>query len=290
MSKLPDRPFLTEDFSLRGGGIDFLGLRYVNLNMVGSLLILELNNVTRDMGMFFLGAWIPWKFQSLCEGAQEYTEKQYRAFREKAEVAISLTMGDHNPAVEKWGAPRNRVGIGQNVELPSALSFKQAERNPQNSLYAAAIYGPALRALNLLASDRVEAEGKASLAIHLAAADSDTSTILQSVDSALRHADSYRKLASLEQAQFSKDDISKLGLSGLCPSCYRDAGFDEAKRSFRQKLLPDNPESPGYPRTRTARLLLETLRQRDGMSTADIRDSWYTGMFPHGNVLSFSGV
>ena len=50
--------------------------------MVGRELIPEINNVTSDMGTFFLGAWIPWKFRQLCVGSKDYTEKNYKAFRE----------------------------------------------------------------------------------------------------------------------------------------------------------------------------------------------------------------
>lgn len=71
MKELPEKPFTTADFSLRGGGIDFLGLRWVSLTIVGRDLIPELNNVTADMGTFFLGGWIPWKFQQLCAGGRD---------------------------------------------------------------------------------------------------------------------------------------------------------------------------------------------------------------------------
>lgn len=54
MIDLPNKPFGTQDFSPRGGGIDFLGLRWVNLSIVGGELISELNNVTADMGTFLI--------------------------------------------------------------------------------------------------------------------------------------------------------------------------------------------------------------------------------------------
>ena len=56
---LPNKPFATEDFSLPGGGIDFLGLRWVSLTILGQYLVPELNNRTSDIGMFCLGTWIP---------------------------------------------------------------------------------------------------------------------------------------------------------------------------------------------------------------------------------------
>ena len=53
MNEEMDEPFLTEDFSQDGGGIDFLGLRFVNLRILGTRLLPEINNAVRDCGTFF---------------------------------------------------------------------------------------------------------------------------------------------------------------------------------------------------------------------------------------------
>ncbi len=94
MKALPSQPFTTADFSAPGGGIDVLGLRWVSLTIVGRDLIPQLNNVTQDMGIFALGAWIPWKFRQLCGDGSDYTEDKYKAFREKVEVANAMTFRD----------------------------------------------------------------------------------------------------------------------------------------------------------------------------------------------------
>jgi len=236
------------------------------------------------MGMFFLGAWIPWKFRQLCR-PRDFTEGNYRRFREKAEIATSLTMRDGSPAVRRYGPPRNRVGVTQRCELPCELTFSQVKRTPQNSLYAAAIYGPSLRALNLVAAYRAMAKDGASLSITLASEDPDTLTIVKAMDASLAAADGYRYLASFESPVFTQAEIDSLGDHGLSPTRYRASEFDRLKPCFQRKLLPGDPRDPGYPRTRTARLLLATLRQRDGLATAAIRDAWYTGMFEDGTPL-----
>lgn len=284
MSSLPHRPFLTRDFSLRGGGIDFLGLRYVNLHILGSNLIPELNNVTRDMGTFFVGAWIPWKFAQVCQKNQ-YTERNYRAFREKAEVALSLTMRDQSTASQKHGAVRNRVGITQKCQLPSELNFKRARRRPENTLYAAAIYGPALRALGLIDSYWAQAENYHTLDIAVAASDQDTKTILESLDRELAKQKAYKALTSLDSPKFTWGQIDALGAAGLCPSASRSRIFRAAKQCFQRKLLPVEPESLGYARTLTARLLLATLNQKAPLPTYEIRNTWYTGSFGNGKKL-----
>ena len=288
MSALPDRPFLTKDFSPRGGGIDFLGLRYVNLHLVGTKLIPELNNVTRDMGTFCLGAWIPWRFAKTCEEGRkkaDFTETNYREFRERIEVAISLTMLDKSTATQQHGAVRNRVGTTQECDLPSVLSFKNASRSKENTLYAAAIYGPALRALALLDRHSPKTEDGHVLNIPLATTDADALTILETLDRTLAKAPAYRTLTTLEPKPLAWPQIDALGQAGLCPSTLRSNAFKAIKPCFQRKLLPDDPASSGYARTKTTQLLLATLHQRPDITTDAIRNAWYTGLFDDGTKV-----
>jgi hypothetical protein len=287
MKELPAKPFTTEDFSLRGGGIDFLGLRWVNLTIVGRDLIPELNNVTEDMGTFFLGGWIPWKFHQLCAGPQDYTEKNYRAFREKVEVALSLTLRDELGINRDSGPVRNRVGITQKNPLPGKLNFKDAKRTEQNSLYAAAIYGPSLHALGLIKTYHSEAKsGAKSLEIPIPGDDQDALTIMRGVDASLKKSGgNYEALASLDTSIFKPKDICQLAAAGLDPARYRDSTYESLKASFRKKLLPTSQEDPGYARTLTTRLILATLNQRARLTTDVIRDAWFTGMFEDGKPL-----
>ena len=286
MNELPDQPFTTEDFSLRGGGIDFLGLRWVNLTIVGTDLIPELNNVTADMGTFFLGGWIPWKFKQLCAGGNDYTEKNYQTFREKVEVAISLTLRDEMGIPRDCGPVRNRVGITQKNPLPGKLNFKAAGRKEQNSLYAAAIYGPSLHALGLIKTYHSQTEEKGKyLEIPIPGDDDDVLKILKGVDASLKQTSNYQSLGSLDSTEFKPKDICKLAASGLDPARYRDAAFAPLKACFRRILLPTQPEDPGYARTLTTRLVLATLSQRPRLTTDEIRIAWYTGMFDDGKPL-----
>jgi len=67
------------------------------------------------MGTFFLGTWIPWKFKQLCSGARQYTEKNYKSFQEKVEVALSLTLREDSQIARDFGLVRNRIGITQRI-------------------------------------------------------------------------------------------------------------------------------------------------------------------------------
>lgn len=286
MRALPLKPFTTADFSLEGGGIDFLGLRLVNLTILGHELIPELNNVTADMGTFFLGSWIPWKFQQLCAGGRDYTEKNYRLFREKVEVALSLTLRDELHISRDLGQVRNRVGITQKNPLPGKLSFKDAKRGEQNSLFASAIYGPSLQALGLIKAYHSQArDGAKSLEIPIPGDDEDALAIMEGVDASLRKSESYRALGSLASTEFRVTDIEKLAAAGLDPARYRATAYRRLKECFRRKLLPTQRNDPGYARTRTTRLVLATLKQRNRLTSEQIRNAWYTGMFDDGKAL-----
>jgi len=286
MKGLPNSPFLTDDFSLKGGGIDFLGLRWVGLTIVGRDLVPEINNVTSDMGTFFLGAWIPWKFRQLCSGSKAYTEKNYKAFREKVEVALSLTLREECGLSRTDGLVRNRIGITQQSSLPAKLSFKGAKRTVKNSLFAAAIYGPSLRALGFIKTYHSQArDGRESLDIPIPGDDDDVVQIVEGVDRSLKGTTSFQLLGSLDFPVFDWQNIRKLGERGLDPARYRGSEFKALKAHFRRRLLPKDSDDPGYFRTLTTRLILATVDHRSGLSSPEIRRIWFTGRFGDGRQL-----
>lgn len=290
---LPNMPFATEDFSSPGGGVDFLGLRWVNYNILAQYLIPGLNNQTTDMGMFFIGGWIPWKFQNLCSCGKEkeYTEKNYRKFREKVEVALSLTFQAESNIKRVDGEVRNHVGIAQSANLPCELNFKTAKRKDQNSLYAAAIYGPAIRSLGIIESYHSEAEsGKPPLNIAVADTNPETSTILRCVDECMSKSVYYDDFASLSSPIFDWKAIRSLGEAGLDPARYRGRCHEKTKEAFARLLLPENQLVSGYPRTLTTRLILETVQTCPGISHMDLRKAWYTGFLPNRKKLQINDL
>ena len=271
---------MTRDFSPKGGGIDFLGLRWVNLTIVGRDLVPELNNRTSDMGTFFLGAWIPWKFRQLCE-RPDYTERNYKAFREKVEVALSLALREAgaDPVASR---ARNRVGITQKLTLPNTLTFKAASRKEHNSLYAAPNYGPSLAYLGFIMSYRSPAkDGAKPLEIAIPGDDPDTLEILRHVNAGLQKSKAFPLLASLDSPKFTEKDVSQLVEAGLDPARYRLPPNSRAKACFCRKLLPTNAADPGYARTLTTRLLLATLARQKPLTADQARDTWYTGILPN---------
>jgi len=276
MDKFPPRPFLTRDFSIDGGGIDYLGLRWVNLKLVMENLIPGINNVTTDMGTFFLGAWIPWKFKKLCEEeVTSYTEENYRVFRESVEVGIAHVVRDHSPSDQSFGRVRTRIGVEQTFPKGNALTFAAADRSENNTMYSAPLYGPSLSYLNLIAGHALS-ESNTATSVHLASDDEATESIVEAVEAALWESSCFTLLSAGEMNGLGPDQIDELGMHGLNPSFYRNASFN-VKASFAKKLLPSN-----HNRTLTARLIVETLKQLGSLNPEMLRGVWLTGMSPDG--------
>ena len=107
----------------------------------------------------------------------------------------------------------------------------------------------------------------------------------EGVDESLKATKSFRLIGSLDSPQFDWKDIRRLGERGLDPARYRSSEYKALKTCFRRKLLPKDSDDPGYSRTLTMRLLLETVNSRAGLSAEEVRRIWYTGRFSDGRAL-----
>lgn len=141
--QVPDKPFILPPRSGENGGVDFLGLRQANLDMMAEM-IPSINNVTDYIRPFSLICWIFWKFHSLCmeTGLEEPSREDIDTFRERIEVLFSWGASMHKTEgrIPGTGAvPPNPTADGQ-----YALSFKDWKRvQSSTSLIAALWYGPA---------------------------------------------------------------------------------------------------------------------------------------------------
>ena len=280
MVQIPNSPFLTVDFSPKGGGIDFLGMRLVNLNILAEHLIPGINNATTDMGTYFLGTWIPWKFKQLCKRQLDFTLSNFTGFREAIEVAISLSMRDDSPAIAEYGRPRNRIGVDQKISLPSKLAFKKANRTNSTSIYAAPLYGPSLGYLGLIAGYAVAEDGS-STGILLAAEDQGTLKIVKEVESLLKESLYFDKINKPNIPSLSYEAVDDLGIRGLNPATLTFKS-NEAKRAFAAKLLYQEEGQETYPRTLTASLIVETLSSHSFLTADQLRRIWYTSLYDDG--------
>lgn len=280
MANFPEQPFAAKPFSVDGGGVDVLGLRWVTLKMLGDYLLPGINNLTQDFGVYCLATWIPWKFQQLCKQPADYVRSKYDRFRERVEVAISHSIRTGSPAVEKQGDPHGRIGVRQKLQLPSTLSFAAAKRTDSTSLYAAPLYGPSLRYLGLICGDASAADGS-STGIPVPSGDNGTLRLIEKVERQLARSPVLDKIIARRDATFGVAEIDDLGVHGLNPASYRSCSL-ATKRAFIQKLLPHGSED-GDGRALTAKLMIDTLRSRKGLDAEELRAVWHTGLFADGS-------
>lgn len=140
--EMPKGPHLLPEFDPGRGGVDFLGLRQVNLDLMAECLP-GINNVTYYIRPYSVLSWIYWKFyESMKADAEDKpTAKELTRFKEKVE---SLFL---------WGHQLNNVtgvpGLRSKpkVERGKAdLTFKAWRRSADNtSLQAAVQYGPSVK-------------------------------------------------------------------------------------------------------------------------------------------------
>lgn len=139
----PDHPFFLPPRSGENNGVDFLGLRQVNLDMMAEM-IPSTNNVTDYIRPFSLMSWVFWKFYDLCaaSGLAEPSREDIDRFRERIEVlfAWGARLHEHSGRIPGTGAvPPSPSADGQ---IP--LTFKDWKRiESSTSLIAALWYGPA---------------------------------------------------------------------------------------------------------------------------------------------------
>lgn len=142
-SNLPTCPTFVPPLKQHSGGVDFLGLRQVNLDLRDHCLP-GFNNRTHWIRPFSLVSWIYWKFYQLCKaaGIEEPTDVDLRRFMQKTETLFT------------WGHKLHSVGDlpGIDADPPKkgegtvSLRFEEWGRNATNtSLMAAVNYGPAMK-------------------------------------------------------------------------------------------------------------------------------------------------
>lgn len=146
---VPNHPFWVSPVKIAPNGVDHLGIRQANFDLMDAVLP-GINNVTRHIRPFSLMCWVFWKAdQFMQQGA--VTPSQVITFQERVEVLFT------------WGHKRaGATGLpGLRANPPAAepdgsrkLSFKAWGRNHGNSsLLSATQYGPASKlglGLNLL--------------------------------------------------------------------------------------------------------------------------------------------
>lgn len=285
MKDFNNQPFRVEKFKTEGGGIDFLGMRQVNLSILQQFLVPGINNATSDIGTYCIATWIPWKFWKLTEATPELaTDENYRQFQEAVEVAMAHVTRDESPSAARLGLPRRRMGTNQKVDEETTLSFESADRGPSTSLFAAPLYGPSLRFLKLLGGNAMAADGVESTKIPVVMPDDDTEAIATQVEQTLSRSSASVLLTKIGiELSFNAVDIDDL--DGLNPAAYRQRDSPTKSALFRKFFESSEKQSQTWYRWLTARLICRTVEATDIASLDQLRQAWHTGLLPSGQPL-----
>jgi hypothetical protein len=141
--ELPNEPIFVAPYPDVPGGVDYLGLRTVNLELMDQFLP-GINNVTEEVRPFSVACWIVWAFAELAsrQGMTEVHLSDFTAFREKAEVLFNWSHHLHNDDAKMFGKQQVKPDVGSAVPL----SFKEWKR--KLSWFDAVAYGPSLKSDN----------------------------------------------------------------------------------------------------------------------------------------------
>lgn len=271
---LPTHAFFLPAPSAENSGVDFLGLRQANLDMMGDL-IPATNNVTGYVRPFSLLCWIYWKFHELCErtGRSAPSSEDVRVFRERVEVLFT------------WGARiADAPGIpGKQASPPAGgkavpLTFTEWKRvQTSTSLIAALWYGPASKTVTGLGFlEPVAPEFFRTVGHGI--------TLAEALDNVLRsEPDLYgRLLDTLNFVEADEEDAASLW------SLWGVATLTAAERQAFQQALYDSDavgeyRTPLGQRSSTIALAMLHLSHCDtAASDEDIREGMYFSMSAEG--------
>lgn len=139
---LPAWALPTEDAPV---GVDFLGTRQANLDMLRELTGVY-NNQVRSARQHAILAWAAWRFAENTRDREEVRPSEFITFLEAVET-IQL-VGQYEVA-DEIGASRGGLGSGSYQHLPPTgpipLRFDEYRRTRQTSALAAVQYGPSAR-------------------------------------------------------------------------------------------------------------------------------------------------
>jgi hypothetical protein len=141
MNAVAESPFFLPPHKDDSGGVDYLGLRAINLQMMDQLLP-GLNNVANRIRPFSLLAWTIWAYEDYHREHNSHMEaRQYAMFREKIEALFILSHRFAGISLTGIAGAQQRV----ETRKSTTLRFDDLGRQSRNTLIEAVNYGPGLR-------------------------------------------------------------------------------------------------------------------------------------------------
>jgi hypothetical protein len=262
------------------GGVDYLGLRQVNLDLTADC-IPGINNVTSYIRPFAILSWIHWKFHALhvAQKKAEASEDDLHRFQDKVEVLF--TWGHQLGGLR--GVPgldsRCPPATGRGVELSFAAWGGRKRHN--TSLQAPVQYGPALKTGDGLGLAEPVARG-------LLRVTTAGESLARALDRRLTTSPSYGLLEKLDATHGSEADARDLFRLWRV-----NAPTLEERRAFLPLLYnPEEREGATAFGLRSAMIyaILHLLRQaRRPLTEEQIRCALAWTILPGGRSLEYRG-
>jgi len=279
LQTLPNGPHLLPRFNPGQGGVDFLGLRQVNLDLMAEC-IPGINNVTWSIRPYSVMCWVYWKFYRLMQdnGVNSPTESEMIQFREKVET---LFLWGHQ-LEELRGIPGFLAAPTEFRGGKANLSFESWQRDARNtSLQAALQYGPSL-------SDRGGLGFLHKVESSFYQVTVQGEALAKALDERLRKRKGYDGLVDLRSMYASEAEAKDLFAAWRINSL----GVEE-RNTFRQSFLKESriDEDDAIGRRSAIICLIRTILQesRVPLNQDDIRKSMTYGRLPTGKRIRTSG-
>jgi hypothetical protein len=253
-----DTPFFLPPHKGDPGGVDYLGLRAINLQMMDELLP-GLNNVARCIRPFALLSWSIWTYEiHSLEARQPMTSSGYQRFREKLEALFILSHKLAGLSVSGIAGADQAIP----VTTTATLSFAALGRSPDTTLIHATTYGPGLKGDYGLRFAFAAPEARGIFRVNRAG-----ERLAVAFDNQLRRTltpEQYRFLRAPEEIEIAKDEATAFAAAWEVghPSA-------EEKEAFLARLCPDDDDGPReQARVATLSLIRTVLAQTPEPLTA----------------------
>jgi len=275
---LPEGPFFIPPLSSSQGGVDFLGLRQVNLDYMSNC-IPGINNVTKYIRPFSVISWMYWKIHNILneKNISDIDKVTYDKFCEKVETLFT------------WGHINNGTrGIpGFESQPPAAKSgkvsllFNDWNRKKQNtSIMAAVQYGPASKTINGLSFIKPLEDGYFKTC-------NEGINLAQALDVTLKKEHAYSIINDLNKNEATEENAKELYKSWNIHGVSK-AEKEAFLKAFIDKSQINDDTSIGH-RTATIELLKFVLKNnKNKMNIHDLRVNMAYGFNSKGKFIDFN--
>jgi hypothetical protein len=278
ISTLPRGPYLLPAFNPGQGGVDYLRLRQVNLDMMAEY-IPGINNATSLIRPYSVMCWVYWKFYRMMKenGTESASEAELIKFKEKVET---LFVWGHQ--LEKLRGVPGFLSSPTDFRAGKAnLSFASWNRSAVNtSIQAGVQYGPSL-------SDRSGLGFLRRVEGSFYQVTTRGEALAKALDERLRKRRSYDKLIDLRVTHATEDEAKDLF------SAWRsDSPGTEEQEVFREAFFKKSDvgkDSAIARRSTIIHLIKELLQKsRRRLTEDEIRKCMAYGRLSSGKILDLS--